>query len=203
MKKYVVEGLGSFFLTLIFLVTANVPALYTWMPFAYAAFVIAIALLFHPISGAHFNPIMTFTAFLRGQIDRIDTIYYILAQGAGGVGAAVFATLLLSVQGVTDLNPQAVPAFTGLLCELMGAFLLACASAGGPVAVPQPWKAALLLPALMYAFRGVSGGFFNPVLAFSSMIIGRIGPGDWWLYLLAAAMGTGAAVTFLRATEEV
>lgn len=201
MKKYITEGIGSFFLTLIFLLTANLPSVYSWMPLAYAAFLIALGTIFYTLSGAHFNPLITFTAFLRGHIDRIDAIYYVLSQVAGALAASLFATLLLSAQGVTDLNPQAVPAFTGLLCELMGAFLVACAWAVGASGHRYNWRPGAVMPGIMYAFRGISGGFFNPAVALGSMVIGRVGFEDAWLYTLAAAMGAAAATTFLSAAN--
>jgi glycerol uptake facilitator-like aquaporin len=44
-----------------------------------------IILMFGPISGAHFNPAVTFAFLLRGEIGAATTLGFVLAQAAGGL----------------------------------------------------------------------------------------------------------------------
>ena len=54
---------------------------------------IAITLL-GPISGAHFNPLVSFTSLFQKNLSPSDTFYFIIAQIAGGCSGAVIANLM-------------------------------------------------------------------------------------------------------------
>lgn len=45
------------------------------------------------VSGAHYNPAVTFGVFLRGRISRGLAIWYVLAQLAGGFTGALLSYL--------------------------------------------------------------------------------------------------------------
>jgi glycerol uptake facilitator-like aquaporin len=53
-----------------------------------------IITLFGPISGAHFNPVVTLGELFKNRIDGKSAITYIFAQFAGGFSGAVFANLI-------------------------------------------------------------------------------------------------------------
>ena len=54
---------------------------------------IAITLL-GPISGAHFNPLVTVIALFQKKLSTSDTLYFIIAQILGGCSGAVIANLM-------------------------------------------------------------------------------------------------------------
>ena len=54
---------------------------------------IAITLL-GPISGAHFNPLVSVVALFQKQLSTSDTFYFIIAQILGGCSGAVIANLM-------------------------------------------------------------------------------------------------------------
>lgn len=54
----------------------------------------AIILAFGPISGAHFNPVVTLADALRGGLRWGDASAYVLAQLAGGVGGVCLANVM-------------------------------------------------------------------------------------------------------------
>jgi len=208
MKKYLTESIGAFLLTLVFIVAGNVPGNTQLMPLGYAGLLIALTYSGIGVSGAHYNPAITFAVFLRGKIDKIDTIYYILFQFIGSFFAALIGSLLLGAQGITDLNPHVTPAFTGLLSELIGTFALAYTwlattkERNGHSVIARGLAIGCLLPGLMYTFSGISRALFNPALALGSMLTGTVSGSDWWLYFLGSAMGAATAATFVAATEE-
>jgi aquaporin Z len=201
MKKYLTEMTGTFLLTLIFMVAGNVPNAMVWMPLGYAGLLAALTLSCMPVSGAHFNPVITFAVFLHRRIDKIDTIYYVVFQCAGAFLATLFGSLMLGAQGVTDLNPHATPAFIGFLSELIGTFALAYVwlattkDRDGHTMLTHALALFLVLPGLMYAFSGISLAMFNPALAFGNMLLGTISASDWWLYIIGSGMGAAAAAT--------
>ena len=53
--------------------------------------------LMSPLSGAHFNPLVTATALWRREIGWLEATGYALAQFAGAIAGAVFANLMFDL----------------------------------------------------------------------------------------------------------
>ncbi len=68
---------------------------------ATGAALVALILTFGPISGAHFNPIVTGGLAAMREISARDAITYVLAQGVGGVAGAVLANAMFDLDPVT------------------------------------------------------------------------------------------------------
>ena len=79
MNKYLAEFLGTTFFMYVILVTGNALAIG-------AALAIAI-LVAGPISGGHFNPMVSSVMSVAGKMPRKDLVPFILAQLAGGLTA--------------------------------------------------------------------------------------------------------------------
>ena len=77
MNKYVVEFLGTLFLTFVIFATGNYLAIG-------AALAVAI-LLGSAISGGVFNPAVAIALMYAGKLPRADLIPYIIAQVAGAL----------------------------------------------------------------------------------------------------------------------
>jgi aquaporin Z len=72
MREYIVEYLGTLFILYVFVVTGNA--------FAIAAAVGMAIYLGGPISGGHFNPVMTLVSVLTGKKSVTEIAPYIIAQ---------------------------------------------------------------------------------------------------------------------------
>jgi glycerol uptake facilitator-like aquaporin len=68
---------------------------------ATGAALVALILTFGPISGAHFNPVVTLADAWEGGIARAESLPYILAQIVGGVSGAVVAHLMFGLSVVS------------------------------------------------------------------------------------------------------
>ena len=68
---------------------------------ATAAGLFAIILMFGPVSGAHFNPVVSFSDAALGGISWRDAAAYVPAQVAGCVAGAVAANLMFSEAAVS------------------------------------------------------------------------------------------------------
>jgi arsenate reductase len=68
---------------------------------ATAAGLTALILAFGPVSGAHFNPIVSAVDTILGGIDRRDLAAYVAAQVMGAVVGAVVANLMFELHAVT------------------------------------------------------------------------------------------------------
>ena len=73
--------------------------------FAAAAVLAVIIRLGASVSGAHYNPAVTFGLFLSKKIDAVTALLYFVAQTAGAVAGAVLANSLYHAFG-TQIFPQ-------------------------------------------------------------------------------------------------
>jgi glycerol uptake facilitator-like aquaporin len=64
---------------------------------ATGAALFVLILTFEPISGAHFNPVVTLADALEGGISWVETLPYILAQIFGGISGAIIAHLMFGL----------------------------------------------------------------------------------------------------------
>jgi len=68
---------------------------------ATGAALVTLILTFGPISGAHFNPVVTITGALSGGLARADMLPYILAQFAGGFAGTVNSHFMFGLPAIT------------------------------------------------------------------------------------------------------
>ena len=68
---------------------------------ATAAGLYAIILMFGPVSGGHFNPVVSFVDACFGGLSWRDAAAYLPAQVAGCIAGAVLANLMFAVPAVT------------------------------------------------------------------------------------------------------
>jgi glycerol uptake facilitator-like aquaporin len=76
-----------------------------------AAGLFAIILMFGPVSGGHFNPVVSFADAAFGGLSWRDAAAYLPAQVAGCIGGAVLANLMFALPAVTiSARHRATPA---------------------------------------------------------------------------------------------
>ena len=96
---------------------------------ATGAILIVLILIFGPVSGAHFNPVVTLSFAIRRDIDWLDAAFYSVVQIIGGVAGVVLAHLMFSEPllqvstmvrgGIGHWTAEAVAAF-GLVATILG-----------------------------------------------------------------------------------
>src|SRR4029453_5797145 len=64
---------------------------------ATGAALVVLILIFGPISGAHFNPVVSLSFALQGQLRWIDVPGYVALQIAGGIASTVLAHLMFDL----------------------------------------------------------------------------------------------------------
>jgi arsenate reductase len=169
---------------------------------ATAAGLFAIILMFGPVSGAHFNPVVSFVDAAFGGLRWRDALAYLPAQVGGCVGGAVIANVMFSEMAINISTKHRasgahflaeVVATVGLLLVI---FALARTGRGGsaPAAVGAYIGAA-------YFFTS-STSFANPAITvgrmFSNSFAG-IAPSSAPLYIAAQAVGGVVAYGTIRA----
>lgn len=105
-KRVVSEGLGTAFLVATVigsgimgerLAGGNVAIALAADTLATGAALVALILTFGPISGAHFNPVVTFAVAIERGLIWLDVPAYGLAQTAGGIVGAVAAHAMFAL----------------------------------------------------------------------------------------------------------
>lgn len=109
-RRTVVEFLGTAFLVAAVvgsgimgerLAAGNVAIALLANTMATGTALVALILTFGPISGAHFNPVVTLADAWEGGIPWTETPHYVLAQILGGVSGAVVAHLMFGLSVVS------------------------------------------------------------------------------------------------------
>jgi aquaporin Z len=167
----------------------------------------AIAIILSPMgrrSGAHFNPIVSFTFFCLGKMHRLDAFLYIVFQFAGGAFGVLVAKILIgpqlaspSVRYVVTVPGQYGVPLAFLAEFFMGLLTMTVVlqSANRPGLSRITWLlVGLLVATYVIAFSPVSGFSLNPARTISSALFA----GVWtvmWLYLTAPLLGMLVAAT--------
>lgn len=108
-KRVVAEALGTFFLLAAVvgsgimaehLANGNTALALLANTAATGAALVALIISFAPISGAHFNPVVTLSFALRHDLLWREVPVYLLAQVAGGIGGVIAANLMFGLPAV-------------------------------------------------------------------------------------------------------
>ena len=169
---------------------------------ATAAGLFAIILMFGPVSGGHFNPVVSFADAVFGGLSWRDAACYLPVQVAGCIGGAVLANLMFAQAAVSiSARHRATPAhFLSEIVATLGLIVVifALARSGrnhyAPAAVGAYIGAA-------YFFTS-STSFANPAITvgrmFSATFAG-IAPSSVPAFIAAQVIGGALAVLVIRA----
>jgi arsenate reductase len=168
---------------------------------ATAAGLFAIILMFGPISGGHFNPVVSLVDATFGGLSRRDACAYVPAQIAGCITGAVTANGMFSLAAVSistthrATGAHALAEVVATLGLLMLIFSLARTGRGAtaPAAVGAYIGAA-------YWFTS-STSFANPAITVGRMFsdtFAGIAPGSVPAYVIAQLVGAATAIVLIR-----
>ncbi len=203
MKKYLVEFIGTFFLTATVATAAVRGTAGDFAPLAIGFVLMVMVFAGGHISGGHYNPAVTLGVLLRGRCEGRDAVPYILAQLAGGFVGAVVSSLLV---------PEAVVAaqqFKSTLPPLLAEFIftfalvyvvLLTATAKG-TSGNSFYGLAIGSTVTVGAFTvgSISLGGFNPAVSFTLALTGKLQWPDLWIHLLPQVVAAVAAAFTFKA----
>jgi aquaporin Z len=203
MRKYVTEFIGTF--GLVFTVGMAVFKAGGLAPLAIGAVLMVLVYAGGHISGAHYNPAVTLGVFLRGKMPATDVLAYWASQLLAALVAAWFARFIA--------NPAPFPAqslagahgiFAALLAEFFFTFALVYVVLNVITSKDQPnnhffgLAIGFTVTAGAFAVGSVSGGAFNPAVAFGATVMGLFSWQNIWIYLLANPIGAIVAALAFR-----
>jgi aquaporin Z len=201
MNKYIAEFIGTFFLVLTIGCTVIGAGTGVIAPLAIGAALMVMVFAGGHISGGHYNPAVTLGIFIRGKLQPADVVPYWIAQLAGAAVAALLVNKVLRAGvAVAPIAPYVGPA---LLAEFLFTFALVYVVLNAATAEGTSGNSFYGLAIGMTVMTGafavgdISGGAFNPAVAFGICILGISSWANIWIYLVANfAGGILAAVIF-------
>ena len=204
--KLITEFIGTFFLTLTICTAAAFGTAGSYAPFAIASTLMVMIYAGGHVSGAHYNPAVTISIYLRGACDKSEVAPYIASQVvAGAMGAIVASNVLMPDGEVGPLVMDTGPAFGA---ELLFTFALAYVILN--VATSEStdgngyYGAAIAFVVLAGALTvgPISGASFNPAVTASLISAGVMGAADSWVHLVPQLIGGALAALVFNAQRE-
>jgi glycerol uptake facilitator-like aquaporin len=169
---------------------------------ATAAGLFAIILMFGPVSGGHFNPVVSFVDAAFGGLSWRDAAAYLPVQVAGCIGGAVLANLMFALAAVTiSAKHRASPAhFLSEIIATLGLILVIFALAR----TGRSRSAAAAVGAYIGAayFFTSSASFANPAISIGRMFsntFAGIAPSSVPSFIGAQIIGGALAVGVIKA----
>ncbi len=160
------------------------------------AILVVLILIFGPLSGAHFNPVVSAAFAARNELAWRDAAFYVVAQVIGGIVGVWLAHLMFDLaplqisqtirSGPGQWLSEAVATF-GLLLTIFGCL------AGAPASVP--YAVGLYITAAYWFTASTS--FANPAVTVArslSNTFAGIAPVDAPAFLVAQIVGAAAAL---------
>jgi glycerol uptake facilitator-like aquaporin len=153
-----------------------------------AILAVLIALL-GPVSGAHFNPVVSIVELLRGRLDARHAAVYVLVQCAGCIAGAFVAHAMFSLplmQSSTHVRTGAAQ----WLAECVATSGLVLVILGHRRSEDAPWMVAAWIGAAYWFTSSTS--FANPAITLARALtdtFAGIRPGDAPAFILAQCIG--------------
>jgi glycerol uptake facilitator-like aquaporin len=169
---------------------------------ATAAGLFAIILMFGPVSGGHFNPVVSFVDAFFGGLSWREAAAYLPAQVAGCVAGAVLANLMFALPAVSiSAKDRAAPAhFLSEVIATLGLLLVIFALARSGRARSAPAAVGAYIGAAYWFTSSTS--FANPAITVGRMFsdtFAGIAPGSVLPFIAAQILGGIVAVGVIKA----
>ena len=202
--KLITEFIGTFFLCLTICVAGVFGLSGPNAPFAIAGILMVMIYAGAHISGAHYNPAVTISIWIRGSFDKSEVLPYAISQLVAGFLAALIAANLIVTGSFSEDYPIEIFEPSGtetsiIVSELLFTFALVFVILN--VATTESNKgngfygAAIAVVVLAGALTvgGISLASFNPAVSISLVAVGKMAAADLWLHLVPQLFGACAA----------
>jgi glycerol uptake facilitator-like aquaporin len=217
-RELLAEGLGTFLL-LFLVVGSGISAERLALDPAVALFAHAIAVgagltvlivVFGPISGAHFNPVVTLSLWQARVVGPAGVMPYIAAQLAGGAAGVVLANISFGAAAVSVSNNERMSLGTGV-SEVVVTFVLVLLI----LVLIRIERTSLVAPAVgawvtAAIFGTSSAAFANPAVSVTRTLTDTYTgidpasvPGFVAAQFIGAALAVGAAAVLRPTREEI
>ena len=206
-QKLTTEFIGTFFLSLTICTAAVYGSAGEYAPFGIAATLMVMIYAGGHISGAHYNPAVTVSIYLRGACDKDEVLPYIASQVIAAVSAAlVVENFFLPNPNLTspvaaELGNEAVVAeflFTFALAYVILNVATTESTSGNGY-----YGAAIALVVLAGAITvgSISEASFNPAVTSALIVSGKLTLADSWMHFVPQFVGAILATYVYKSTQ--
>lgn len=207
-QKLVTEFIGTFFLSLTICTAAvygSAGEAVEYAPFGIASTLMVMIYAGGNISGAHYNPAVTVSIYLRGACLKDEVLPYIVSQVTAAISGALLVEYLLFPEG---LSPQMANLGTdAVVAELLFTFALVYVILN--VATTEStsgngyYGAAIALVVFAGAITvgSISLASFNPAVTSALIISGKISIADSWMHFIPQFVGAILATYVYKYTQ--
>jgi glycerol uptake facilitator-like aquaporin len=168
---------------------------------ATGAALVALILSLAPISGAHFNPAVSLSALLEGQLPARDAAFYLPAQLSGALAGVAVADLMFELPAYS-ISQHARHGFGQLLSEFVATFGLLMVIRGCSRSRSTSSVAAAVAAYITAAYWfTASTSFANPAVTVARCLsdtFAGIAPGDAPGFIAAQLAGAVTATLLFR-----
>lgn len=160
----------------------------------------AMVSAFAALSGSHFNPAVTLSAWIGRKISGTDAIAYVVAQVVGGLAAGLTLRMVFA-ESTWRASNLGTPGLTvssgkGLLLEALFTFFLLLSIWGTGIDERGPKIGGLAIGFTLFALLLVDGPLTGAGLNQARYLASAVVSGhmdNWWVYIVGPAIGGLAA----------
>ena len=204
-QKLTTEFIGTFFLSLTICTAAVYGSAGDYAPFGIAATLLVMIYAGGHISGAHYNPAVTVSIYLRGACEKDEVLPYIVSQVIAAVSAAIIVESLLFPDALSpemaDLGTDAVVA--ELLFTFALAYVILNVATTESTSGNGYYGAAIALVVLAGAITvgSISLASFNPAVTSALIVSGKLALADSWMHFVPQFVGAIMATYVYKSTQ--
>jgi glycerol uptake facilitator-like aquaporin len=164
------------------------------------AILVVLVTVLGPVSGAHFNPVVSMVFALRRELRLLDAGLYGLVQVAGALIGTILAHAMFALP-LIELSARVRTGPGQWLAEAVAAFGLVAVILGGTKVqrLAVPWLVGLYITAAYWFTASTS--FANPAVTLArsaSDTFAGIRPADAPAFIVAQLLGAAAATILFR-----
>jgi aquaporin Z len=203
--KYVYEFIGTLFLVLtIGMTVIQQTDAFIMAPLAIGSILSVMIFAGGHISGAHYNPAVSFAIFLRSKLTFSDLIIYWIMQLAAAIVAGY---LTLYFKGAPTQAPIDLQVLKALLVEFLFTFALCFVILNVTTAKETKGNSfygfaiGFTVLAGAYAAGAISTGAFNPAVALGLCVMHLIDWSSLWVFIVANFLGGLCAALIFKAAH--
>ena len=203
--KYVYEFIGTFFLVFTVGMTVLEPnSAGALAPLAIGSVLAVMVFAGGHVSGAHYNPAVSFAVYLRGKLSGRNLGIYWIVQLVAAIVAGYFTLYFKGNPAVVASSLEPVKAllaeflFTFALCYVVLNVATAKETEGNSY---YGFAIGFLILVGAFAVGPISGGAFNPAVALGLTLINLSSWANLWIFPVANLLGAAAAAFIFKAAH--
>ena len=206
MKSYLTEAIGTFFL--VFTVGLCVNQGVAMAPLAIGSALMVMVYAGGSISGGHYNPSVSFAAWIRGALPTKELVPYWVSQFAGALvaGYLIYKFTGAALHVAPGANVTWMKALTGeVIFSFALSYVVLHTATSKATAGNSYFGLAIGFTVMIGAFAvgGISGGAFNPAVglgpAIVELVLGGSPTSMAWIYAAGPLAGAAGAAFAYRA----